>query len=103
MASYVKTDDRRGLKKAIIAAIGVAVIFSCEASRGKEVYAQGPTAAVLSIRLPMADGVKLATNVYLPSGTPPWPVVLVRYVYLSDSFDSMASSLNELGIALVVQ
>ena len=29
----------------------------------------------------MRDGVRLATDVYLPTGTPPFPTVLVRLPY----------------------
>jgi predicted acyl esterase len=34
--------------------------------------------------VPMRDGVKLATNVYLPDGDGPWPVVLTRTPYGKD-------------------
>jgi predicted acyl esterase len=34
--------------------------------------------------VPMRDGVKLATNVYLPEGDGPWPVVLTRTPYGKD-------------------
>lgn len=30
------------------------------------------------VMVPMRDGVKLATNIYLPAGEGPWPVVLTR-------------------------
>jgi uncharacterized protein len=31
--------------------------------------------------VPMRDGVKLATNVFLPDGAGPWPVVITRTPY----------------------
>ncbi|NPV46562.1 MAG: CocE/NonD family hydrolase [Armatimonadetes bacterium] len=34
-----------------------------------------------NVRVPMRDGVTLATTVYLPLGEGPWPVVLVRTAY----------------------
>ena len=33
------------------------------------------------VMVPMRDGVKLATNVFLPEGEGPWPVVLSRTPY----------------------
>ena len=33
---------------------------------------------ILEVMVPMRDGVRLATTVYLPSGDGPWPVVLSR-------------------------
>ena len=35
----------------------------------------------LEVMVPMRDGVKLATNVFLPEGDGPWPVVLTRTPY----------------------
>ena len=34
--------------------------------------------------VPMRDGVKLGTSIYLPSGDGPWPVVLTRTPYSKD-------------------
>jgi putative CocE/NonD family hydrolase len=34
-----------------------------------------------NVRVPMRDGIHLSTNVFLPSGTGPFPVVLVRTAY----------------------
>ena len=38
-------------------------------------------AASQEVMVPMRDGVKLATNVFLPEGEGPWPVVLTRTPY----------------------
>lgn len=37
--------------------------------------------SALSAMVPMRDGVELSTNVYLPEGEGPWPVILVRDPY----------------------
>src|SRR6266852_5753850 len=67
-----------------------------------------------TVRVPMRDGTLLATDVYLPSGNGPWPVVLVRTPFGRTSFWNSnpynaqnegippASFLTN-GIALVVQ
>lgn len=41
--------------------------------------------AAEEVFVPMRDGVRLATDVYLPRGDGPWPVVLVRLPYDKDS------------------
>ena len=55
------------------------------------------------VMMPMRDGVKLATNVYLPAGDGPWPVVLTRTPYNKDGADLSAKIYNERGYALVSQ
>ncbi len=60
--------------------------------------------------VPMRDGTLLATDIYLPAGNGPWPVVLVRTPFGRTDFWSgadnggipSASVLNR-GIAVVVQ
>ncbi len=49
----------------------------------------------------MRDGVKLATDVYLPEGDGPWPVVLLRTPYNKNSMNGDAH--NEQGYAVVIQ
>src|SRR2546423_5382592 len=39
------------------------------------------TAKTPEVMVPMRDGVRLATNVYLPPGDGPWPAVLTRTPY----------------------
>lgn len=51
----------------------------------------------------MRDGVKLATNIYLPEGDGPWPTVLTRTPYNKNSADSSAARYNEHGYVLVSQ
>jgi predicted acyl esterase len=53
--------------------------------------------------VPMRDGVKLATNVYLPDGPGPFPVVLSRTPYGKDQGRGDAESINKAGYARVVQ
>ncbi len=51
----------------------------------------------------MRDGVKLATNVYLPEGKGPWPVVLVRTPYNKELNGAGAAAWVNKGFALVIQ
>jgi len=56
-------------------------------------------------RVAMRDGTELHTRVYLPGGTGPWPVVLMRnpYAGLSPILEATASIWTEYGYAAVVQ
>ena len=56
--------------------------------------------------VPMRDGVKLATNVFLPEGKGPWPVVLSRTPYNKGPAAERAArekSYTDRGYARVVQ
>jgi uncharacterized protein len=57
--------------------------------------------------VPMRDGVRLATDVYLPPGSGPWPVILVRLPYDKDGrytfMPQLASHATGRGYAFVVQ
>lgn len=56
------------------------------------------------LKVPMRDGVKLATSVYLPAGTGPWPVVLTRTPYGKDRrFGDSSGRYNERGFVFVAQ
>ncbi|HEV3137842.1 MAG TPA: CocE/NonD family hydrolase [Pirellulales bacterium] len=44
-------------------------------------YSAQALAEVMEVMVPMRDGAKLATNVFLPKGDGPWPVVLTRTPY----------------------
>ncbi len=55
------------------------------------------------VMVPMRDGVNLATNIYLPQGEGPWPVVLTRTPYNKNGADRSARLYNERGYALVSQ
>ncbi|MEU9345277.1 CocE/NonD family hydrolase [Streptomyces sp. NPDC048278] len=60
-----------------------------------------------SVRIPMRDGTRLATDVYLPSGTGPWPAVLVRLPYDKNGgycfMPEIAAYVTGRGYAAVVQ
>jgi uncharacterized protein len=49
------------------------------------------------------DGIKLATNVYLPEGQGPWPAVLVRTPYGKELQGASNAAWTRRGFALVVQ
>src|SRR4030095_8712229 len=53
--------------------------------------------------VPMRDGVKLATSIFLPPGKGPWPAVLVRTPYGKDLQSTGNSVWTNRGFALVVQ
>lgn len=55
------------------------------------------------VMVPMRDGVNLATNIYLPDGNGPWPVVLTRTPYNKDGADRSAETYNSRGYALISQ
>lgn len=51
----------------------------------------------------MRDGVKLGTNIYLPEGEGPWPVILTRTPYDMKNYNRRASQYLDEGIAFVTQ
>ncbi len=53
--------------------------------------------------VPMRDGAKLATEIFLPPGDGPWPAVLVRTPYGRFMFHDHAAALLPEGYAVVVQ
>ncbi len=56
-----------------------------------------------TVMVPMRDGVKLATYVYLPEGDERWPAILTRTPYGRHTAEDLAAQANERGYALVVQ
>jgi len=56
-----------------------------------------------TVMVPMRDGVNLATDVYLPNGDGPWPVLLTRTPYNKSAPAGMAKSFTAKGYALVAQ
>ena len=62
--------------------------------------ARGEGARKKTVRLEMADGTRLATDIYLPKGDGPWPVVLSRTPYGRESVAAMEAAP---GAVLVVQ
>ncbi len=51
----------------------------------------------------MRDGVKLATDIYLPQGEGPWPVMLLRTPYNKDGLAEHAAAATSMGYAWVAQ
>ena len=58
----------------------------------------------LHIMMPMRDGVKLATEIFIPEGKGPWPVILTRVVYgRYGSATALGSRKKYSGFVLVFQ
>ena len=56
-----------------------------------------------TVMVPMRDGVKLATDVYLPDGEGPWPAILWRTPYGKGGAEGRARGANQRGYAFVAQ
>lgn len=71
---------------------------------GVGLLGETPRKEVRSVQVAMTDGVKLATDVYLPSsGKPPYSTILMRTPYNKAGGKTMAAVLSGLGYAVVVQ
>ena len=57
------------------------------------------------VRVPMADGTGLATDVYLPEGQGPWPAILLRSTYgrIFEMVNFLNKGYREAGYACVIQ
>ena len=55
------------------------------------------------VMLPMPDGVRLATDVYLPAGEGPFPVLLVRTPYSRATSAELGAVTQALPVAIVIQ
>jgi predicted acyl esterase len=62
-----------------------------------------PVAARETMMVPMRDGVKLATDVYLPAGEGPWPTILVMTPYGRTTAEELAREATERGYSFVCQ
>jgi hypothetical protein len=62
-----------------------------------------PYAARLERMVRMRDGVKLATDVYLPDGSGPWPALLIRTPYSRRAIGPPPWSMGDGGYAVVTQ
>ena len=56
-----------------------------------------------SVMVPMRDGARLATDVYLPDGKGPWPAILFRTPYGKGTAQGQAQMVNQHGYAFVSQ
>jgi len=78
--------------------VGVAVAVAALAAAAPELPAQS-----FEIMVPAADGTLLATDVYLPFGGGPWPVILTRTPYGKDGVREVCLGLTLVQYACVAQ
>jgi len=81
-------------KRVFLVAVSLVVLISSALVRAK------PTDTVM---VPMRDGVKLATNIYLPEAEGSWPTVLLRTPYGKDGAEGFAMQAKQRGYAFVSQ
>ncbi len=60
-------------------------------------------AQTMTVDVTAPDGTRLATDVYLPLGTGPWPVLLMRTPYNKDGMEATCIAVSLSGAACVVQ
>jgi len=93
------TRNRRGLTRAVLFGLLLCPLVARAADELPEV-AEGAAEHMVAMR----DDVKLATNVFLPEGEGPWPVILTRTPYSKDGrFGSRWMRYTAAGYAYVVQ
>jgi predicted acyl esterase len=84
----------------VVFCLGAQSISQAQTAANPGVTAKPPSEQMVAMR----DGVKLATDVYLPEGTGPWPVVLTRTPYGKSILGPASSKLwIEHGYAFVMQ
>lgn len=66
-------------------------------------HAQGADSRTTDYMVPMRDGVKLATTVYLPDGEGPWPAVVMRTPYNKNGLRGGSARFNNDGYAYIAQ
>jgi hypothetical protein len=81
-------------KRALLVAVSLIVLISSALCLAK------PTDTVM---VPMRDGVKLATNIYLPKAEGSWPTILLRTPYGKDGAEGFAMQAKQRGYAFVSQ
>ncbi len=81
-------------RTALLSAI-IIVILTCAAI--------SPLCHAETVMVPMRDGVKLATDVYLPAGDGPWPTILTMTPYGRKGAGAFAGETNKRGYAYVAQ
>ncbi len=86
----------------VVSVLAVAVLLLAAAAATVWFMVRPPSAE--TVMLPMRNGVKLATDVFLPSKNgAAYPVVLVRTVYNKSQGAMLAGVFKALGMAMVVQ
>ncbi len=89
----------------VLLVLGLAFVYATGAQSGPE-STPAPTSESDNPRLtmvPMPDGVRLATDVYLPPGHGPWPTILMRTPYSRGGMAKVARLFNGSGYGVVVQ
>jgi len=56
-----------------------------------------------TVMVTMPDGIHLATDLVLPAGEGPWPVLLMRTLYGRDQWSELTDALIDAGVATVIQ
>jgi predicted acyl esterase len=86
--------------------IAFLVLLAVLTGAGPALYAaeDGAPALVVEAMVPMRDGVRLATTIYLPAGEGQWPSILARTPYSRvESGAASSARYNEAGYAWVIQ
>lgn len=82
-----------------VAAITAAAFFGTAVAPPSIATAQ----SAQTVMVPMRDGVRLATDVYVPDGQGPWPTALICTPYSRKGAQGFAKQANERGYVLVAQ
>ncbi len=94
------TSGRAAIVALVTSALAVSLVSGTGAT-GTEL--QQDQARKQTVMLPMADGIKLATDVYLPAGSGRFPTILVRTTYNKAGLAGLGSEGQQRGYAVVVQ
>ncbi|MBM3882094.1 MAG: CocE/NonD family hydrolase [Verrucomicrobia bacterium] len=78
-------------------------VVACLLTYASAAEAPPPDRAKQSFRVPMSDGVRLATDVFLPAGEGPFPAVIARTPYNKDGLGQLGGDGARRGYAMVFQ
>ena len=78
-------------------------VYDLAQTREITIALDSPLGRTLHEMVEMRDGVKLATDVFLPQGDGPWPVMLLRTPYNKDGLAEHAAEATVMGYAWVAQ
>ena len=95
--------ERRVGTKGRLAAVGARLGASILVLAAHLLLPSSAIAAVQTNLVAMRDGVKLATDVYLPDGDGPWPVIFLRFPYNKALGAGVGPDANRRGYAFVAQ
>jgi predicted acyl esterase len=82
--------------------VACSVSLACALRKPPALANQTP-AGKQTIMVAMRDGIELATDVYIPTGTGPFPVILLRSPYNKDGLAGMGADAQRRGYVLVGQ